>query len=395
MQLEELLKICDFKSFPFDLKPNVSPDVWAGRQEVLKELGYFMSNVIDNRLAEFGIISGGYGSGKSQTLLHLRFMVNEQAKNKGYQVLCAYIPNPVGLGAKQSFVENYQYVVSQGIGQETISKICRACKDAIQTSASENMTKEELQAFLRDTSGQEIRYKKVFNELMSDPPIPYELLGKLIDQDAEAWQWISGQKAHNNIGGVSVQPVTSHIVCARTLAQIITLATKSPTKAKETACKASFILVDQAENIAQLDARAYQEHIAGWRTIIDEIGNSFGLLWAMDGRAEDILGNFSEPIQRRLTIDPRKFALESLYDDEPREFLEQIIGVFRQPGSTVPIKTYPFTKDALDEIVNLTSNKTPSNLLTACRRVFTRAASDDIVMKKGDLIEADYVTKSV
>lgn len=395
MKLEELLNICQFKSFPFDVKPNISPDVWAGRQDILDELNYFRNNVIGNHLAEFGIVCGDYGSGKSQTLLHVRYMIEEEAREQGYDVLCVYIPNPCGLGGRQNYVENYQYIVSQGIGQANIAKICKAAKDAIQASVSETMSKEELQDMLRDTSAQERKYKKKFGELMTDPPIPYELLDSLIARNTQAWEWISGQKAHNNVGNVSVQPLTSHVVCARALAQLIILATKCPTTSKDAAYKAVILLVDQAENIAQLAARTYQEHIAGWRTIIDEIGGMLGLLWAMDGKAEDVIGNFTDAIQRRQTIDPRKLSLDLLYEDEPKEFFQQIIGIFRIEGANMPTDVYPFNEAALQEIVSLTAVTTPSNLLNNARRVFTRAAADDVVIELGDVINADYVTSVI
>jgi len=395
MKLEDLLNICQFKSFPFDIKPTTSPEVWAGRPDFLNELNYFKNNVIENHLAEFGIVCGDYGSGKSQALVHVRHMVEEEARERGYDVLCVYIPNPCGLGGKQNFVENYQFVVSQGIGESTVANICKAAKDAIQASVSETMTKEELQGMLSDTTAQETKYKGKFVELMTDPPIPYEMLDYLIASSTQAWEWLSGHKAHNNIGNISVQPLTSDVICARALAQLVILATKCPTSSKDPAYKAVILLVDQAENIAQLPGRTYQDHIAGWRTMIDEIGGMFGLLWAMDGRAEDILGNFQEAIQRRQTIDSRKLSLELLYDDEPKEFLEQVIAVFRKEGASVPTETYPFTDEALQEIVSLTAVTTPSNLLNSTRRVFTRAAADDVVVNLGDEINRDYVTSVI
>lgn len=391
MKLDDLLSICQFKSFPFDLKPALSPEIWAGRKEILNELLLIKKNIIEDSLAEFGIVTGTYGAGKSQTLLHLRYLIQEDAKNNGYDVICAYIPNPCGLGAKQNFIENYQYIMTQGIGLENVMKISKCAKEAIQTSVSENMTKEELEQLLSNTTAQQDKYKGKYNESMADPPIPYELLDNLISGDSQTWEWISGQKAINTIGNISVQPIMSHTICARALAQLVILATKSPTPAKHGSHKAVLILVDQTENIAALSARIYQEQIAGWRSIWDEIGKSFGLIWAMDGRSQDIMANFSEAIETRLTTDPNKLNLDELYDDEPIEFLKQIIGTFRKEGAKVSSETYPFTNEALDEIVNLTPNPLPRNLLTSCRRVFTRAAADDKVSKLTDVIDPEYV----
>lgn len=395
MKLEELLSLCQFKSFPFDLKPSQSPEVWAGRKDILDELMLFKKNVIEDNLTEFGVVCGDYGSGKSQTLLHLRHLVEEDARQNGYDVLCIYIPNPCGLGAKQSFVENYQYLVGQGIGQEKMKKICKGAKDVIQASISETMSKEELAEMLRDTSTQEAKYKGKYATLMTDPPIPYELLDSLIGDDPIAWEWIGSQKAINRIGSISVQPLTSHIICARTLAQLILLATTSLTEAKESSYKAVFILVDQAEDLANLPARSFQEHMTGWRSLIDETGNNLGLLWAMDGAAEDIAANFSVPLQRRQTVDPRKLSLPLLYDDEPMEFLTQIITSFRKEEANVPTETYPFTKEALEEIITQTSDTTPANLLINCRRVFTHAAAHNQVTKLTDEIDKDYVLRSI
>lgn len=395
MKLEELVSLCQFKSFPFDLKPSLSPEVWAGRHDFLQELNYLRKNVIEDRLAEFGIITGTYGSGKSQALLHLRYLIQRDMQANDYEVLCPYIPNPCGLGPKQSFIENYQYIIAQGIGQKNIQAICRGAKAVIQAAVSDTKTKEELTALISDETARTALNKSKYHEFMTDPPIPYEVLDSLIAGESQSWEWLSGQKPVGSVGRITVQPMTSHTVCARTLANLIILATQSPTPSKASPFRAVFLLVDQIENLIELGAKVYQEMVAGWRTLIDEVGKGFCILYAMDGKSQDILSILGEPLETRLTIDPNKLSLDVMYDDEPVEFLKQIITSFRITGAELPSDIYPFTEKALDEIVALTSTPLPRNLLTACRRVFTRAAADDRVRTIEDVIDADDVTATI
>ena len=72
--------------------------------------------------------------------------------------------------------------------------------------------------------------------------------------------------------------------------------------------------------------------------------------------------------------------------------LTQIIETFRIPNAKIPSTDYPFQKEAIEEIVALTSPPLPRNLLTACRRIFTRAAADDQITSLTDEISTAYVT---
>ena len=106
LNISQLLDLCEFNQLPFDVNPNNDPYVWVARTEVLSKLEELTSNVIDSNLRETLVVTGTHGSGKSQCLLHLKWLIEQQYKD---QCILIYIDNPTALGLKRTFVDVYQY----------------------------------------------------------------------------------------------------------------------------------------------------------------------------------------------------------------------------------------------------------------------------------------------
>lgn len=124
--------------------------------------------------------------------------------------------------------------------------------------------------------------------------------------------------------------------------------------------------------------------------MVDEIQAFFGLLWAMDGSAEDISPSLTPAIDRRQTLSPEKLKLLPLEIDEAREFIIDIMKYFRKADVKVP-SIYPFSKNGLEEIITQTTERLPSHLLTSCRIVTTKAAEENRISSVKDKIDRDMV----
>jgi len=397
LDLQQLLEICKFTDFPFDLKPTKSPNVWAGRPDVLKQLDEFRYNVEVNGLVEFGILTGDHGAGKSHSLLHLKYQIDTSPSKKDLpKSLAVYIDNPCGLGPKATFVENYRYILNHALDKEKVIRIFASSNTIINTAASEKLYELGKEKYVQITKDPQLLnqwHESIFKEIVGESPINYRIF-KAISEDAQgAWEWLSVSNPRiSSISGEKVQPLTSHILCAKSLATIIKLASLRHPK-QPGLYGATFILVDQTEDLATLKPGPFQEQIVGWRTLLDEVDKHFGMMWAMDGAAEDVSANFTDAIQRRQTIDPEKLKLLPLEGDEPKIFLTEVMKRFRKEKAKVPSDIYPFTDNGLEEAISQTSVKSPSALLNICRTIFARAAKNDVIQSTKDSIDKKVVLK--
>lgn len=397
MELQRLLEICKFTDFPFDLKPTKCPNVWAGRPEVLNQLEEFRYNVEVNGLVEFGILTGDHGSGKSHSLLHLKYLVDTfSIKEKLPKSLTVYIDNPCGLGPKATFTENYRYILNHALGRQKVIQIFHNSVEIINTITSERLYGLSKEEHVKITSNEELlnqRRETIYIEIVGGSPISYRIFKAIAEDSEGAWEWLSlSNPKISTIADEKVQPLASHILCAKSLGTIIKLASLRHHE-RLPMYGATFILVDQTEDLATLKPGPFQEQIGGWRTLLDEVERYFGMMWAMDGAAEDVSANFTDAIQRRQTIDPEKLKLLPLEDGEAKIFLTEVMKRFRKEKADVPSVTYPFTEDGLQEVVNQTLVKNPSALLNIARTIFARAAKNDVIRSTKDSIDKDVVVK--
>ena len=383
MELGKLLEICEFADFPFNLKPTASEKVWAGMPAILKELQEFRYNVEVNHLSEFGILSGQPGTGKSHSLLHLRHLVT--TKPLAGKCLAIYIDNPTGIGSKGTFLEDYAYVVSNSLGKETVKRVFAHALNVANLIVAENtleLTPSEQVAINRNPGKQDELAAAVYRDRVKESPVTYKISKQLAEGKADAWEWLVG--GGTTVAEEEVQPLTSHILAAKALATIVKLATWA--HGDEKLFNAVFMLLDQTEDLVPLKPGLFQEQIVGWRTLVDEIDSSFGMLWAMNGNAEDIVANFTDAIEGRLTVDTERLSLLPLEAPEAKEFLIGVMKIFRKDGASVPKDIYPFSDDGLDEVIVSTPVKIPRKLLITCRNIFTQAAKRDTIKSKKDLL---------
>lgn len=392
MNLQEAVDFCGFTDFPFDLKPNKSPQVWAGRKDVLQQLEEFRYNVEVNGLVEFGILTGEHGSGKSHSLLHLKYLI-ESAASEESRSLCIYVDNPTGLGPKQTFLENYRYILNHALDSEKVKNVFSHAEAVVNKRVSlklEQMQPEER----RGITQEELRLKQlreqVYDDLIGESPINYRLFRAIAQGESGSWEWLTAGGL-SEVGGEEVQPLASHILCAKSLATIVKLSTLVGDEVPSL-YRAIFILVDQTEDLAGLKPGPFLEQITGWRTLIDESEGKLGVMWAMDGAAEDVNANFTDAINRRQTILPEKLRLLPLEGEEPKRFLTDVMKNFRKGDAQVPSEVYPFTDDGLDEAIAQTPVKIPSFLLNTCRTIFTRAARENLLSNTGDVLDRQKVS---
>lgn len=376
MNINKLIEICEFRELPFDINPHNAPHIWVGHSSVVETLIELIGNVIDSNLREFLIVSGVHGSGKSQCLQHLKWLVEQKYKN---ECIVIYIDNVTALGGKRTFVDCYKYILGTVLNKAAIIQIFKKANDFINRMAVNEIKKQpNSDTILSDDAEakkwRERSYEKVVGSGISQ--ISYDQFIEVTNGKEEAIENISD--------------ADSSVLAAKSLGTIIKLATIRDSNKNAIGYRAIFICADQMEDVGTLPGGVYQEQIKGWRTLFDEATNGFGLVFGLDGSAEDIEPILSDAISRRKTLPP--IALATLQPNECRDFIVEIIKAFRNPSSGLP-GTYPFNEDGLTEIVNRTVEKLPSQLLNNCRRVFSKVALNEDIKTTSDWIDREIVAK--
>ena len=193
--------------------------------------------------------------------------------------LTIFVDNPIALGVKGTFSEVYKYIMTPTLGRETLQRVIIAARDELYRRAADGLTKlspNRRQEIMRSDEEQTQWRIQHFRDLVGDSPLTYSLFLKLVEGDDRAWGWLVGGNGRiKEVAGESVQPLTSHIICAKMLAMLFRLATLTGEDDKPLLFDSVFLLVDQTEDLIQLGPGPYQEQIGGWRTLIDE--NSISL----------------------------------------------------------------------------------------------------------------------
>src|SRR6266851_985765 len=81
-----------FRSWPFRVVPQESPETWADRKELLEKYRGIIDDVVKRRRSAISIVWGEFGAGKSHSLLHLRHTVQSEL---GCQVVYSPLPKQI------------------------------------------------------------------------------------------------------------------------------------------------------------------------------------------------------------------------------------------------------------------------------------------------------------
>jgi hypothetical protein len=104
-----------FKTWPFRVVPERSPDVWADRKRLYEDMSRAFRDTVEKKRSTAMCIWGYVGAGKSHSLLHFRWLFENEKKN-----IVVYSPLPKQM---RRFADLYQQGFFNAINLISLSRV--------------------------------------------------------------------------------------------------------------------------------------------------------------------------------------------------------------------------------------------------------------------------------
>lgn len=356
------------------------------------------------------IVRGEYGSGKTQTLMYIRYLL-KNLKNEAVKPYVVYIDNPgqklaelIGGVISQIGVENFRKYLwnifmeyldrHQDVKQSLISTTSTSPSlslfddDDIIPSLSANIQnyKELVDAI---TTGKSATEKKqllqtlkghMINSYTEETESPvvatyfYDVVSDTIGI-SKSWDMLtSGNVKELDKREVNILKAIVNIVC------------------KQLGYTDFFILIDEFEEITaeRLKRTDIDNYLRNLRLLIDREKN-WCSVFAMTGKALDIIESYSPPLAGR--IKGSIVELKPLNEESFKQVVQNYLAVARVDEKNDSIE--PFEESALDEMLQVKNTQlkgSPRFLLKMCYQLLQRATSE---LSEGAKIDRDFVKKHI
>jgi len=308
----------------FSINPKKEFQVFLARGEEFQKFYEDLVATMNVERIPHYVLYGSFGVGKTHFLLHLKYRIAERADG-------VYVATP-SCHRRTSFVEFYRAVVS-AIGRTTVTDLlARAVKN--RAKLSELGLSEDL-AYVIDKA---MKSKASF------------LL----------WKFISGEKL-KAAEAEKLETVRPQLSAEDAVSILNTIAIQYRKINK----KPLLLLVDEFETTINLGGDAKVEFTEALRSIVDE-GSSIGVVFALTARA---IAEIPEPLEldqvkRRIGV-TNYVEFDEYKDEELEKFMREVIHYRHDPTfdtqkalgtlqtkETVDVDTFPFSREALKEIVS-------------------------------------------
>ena len=356
------------------------------------------------------IVRGEYGSGKTQTLMYIRYLL-KNLKNEAVKPYVVYIDNPgqklaelIGGVISQIGVENFRKYLwnifmdyldrNQDVKQslittssstpslslfeddETIPSLSaniQNYKELVDAITARKNAAEKKQ-LLQTLKGQMINS---YTEETDSPVVAtyfYDVVSDTIGI-SKSWDMLtSGSVKELDKREVNILKAIVNIVC------------------KQLGYTDFFILIDEFEEITaeRLKRTDIDNYLRNLRLLIDREKN-WCSVFAMTGKALDIIESYSPPLAGR--IKGSIVELKPLNEDSFKQVVKNYLTIARVDDNNDSIE--PFDKSALDEMLQVKNTQlkgSPRFLLKMCYQLLQRAASE---LPEGAKIDRDFVKKHI
>lgn len=356
------------------------------------------------------IVRGEYGSGKTQTLMYIRYLL-KNLKNEAVKPYVVYIDNPgqklaelIGGVVSQIGVENFRKYLwnifmdyldkHQDVKQSLISttsitpSLSLFGDDDLIPSLSANIQnyKELVDAI---TIGKSITEKKqllqslkghMINSYTEETESPvvatyfYDVVSDTIGIP-KSWDMLtSGSVKELDKREVNILKAIVNIVC------------------KQLGYTDFFILIDEFEEITaeRLKRTDIDNYLRNLRLLIDREKN-WCSVFAMTGKALDIIESYSPPLAGR--IKGNIVELKPLNEESFKQVVKNYLAVARVDEKSDSLE--PFDESALYEMLQVKNTQlkgSPRFLLKMCYQLLQRATSE---LPEGAKIDRDFVKKHI
>lgn len=356
------------------------------------------------------VIRGEYGSGKTQTLMFVRYLL-KNLKNKGIKPYVVYIDNPgqrlaelIGAIVSQIGVENFRKYL-WGIFMDYLDKN----KDVKESLVGSRQVSQYLSLFddeepVPSLNANIQNYKELVDAITvgKNAAEKKQLLLILKDHMVKSYAEVSDSPVvatylydvvSETIGiSKSWDMLTSGSVKEMDKREVHILRAIVNIVRKQLGYTDFFILIDEFEEITaeRLKKTDIDNYLRNLRLLIDREKN-WCSVFAMTGKAMGIIESYSPPLANRIkgsVVDLKPLDLQSF-----KQVVANYLSTCRQDGAEETIA--PFDESALDEMLQVKNPQlkgSPRFLLKLCYQMLQRAATE---LPDGGLIDREFVKKHI
>ena len=193
------------------------------------------------------------------------------------------------------------------------------------------------------------------------------------DESWAAWGWISGIEEGKAIG---IQASVESANLQSIWGLIVRMLTFEELEGEKPPYKAVFCFIDEFEDIEEMDTKSRLSITNGLKAAFNHSPERFCLLLSMSVPVqeevevrigESLLSRISKPLIQTTPLDKR----------ETKNFIKDLLNQSRDPDFKAPEAFYPFTEDAVDEVINEIEEQegkiTPRSILAYCGTVVEMA----------------------
>ncbi len=308
----------------FTINPKKEFQVFFAREEEFARFYRDLVGMLDSRRVPRYVVFGLFGVGKTHFLLHLGHEIADRAD-------AVYVETPSS-HRRTSFVEFYRSIIS-ALGRNTILSLLE--EGMRNPEAAKEFGLSEDLAYVINNAVKEKKFYILWKFLSGE---------KLKPAEAEALQAVRP--------GLSAE-------------EAVTLLNTVAIIHERTKGKPLLLLVDEFENTMNIGGDARTAFTEAMRSLVDE-GSRVGVVFALTSRAlaEMPSAIYDEPVRRRIGI-TNYIPFQEYKEDELEKFMHQTISYRRESefdikgalanlktSETIEFDTYPFSREALREIVN-------------------------------------------
>jgi len=365
------VELARLTSNPFTLVAGRKVTIWAGYEEVKKELLDVIDSCRSDRvgLSEFVVIHGEYGTGKSHDLRYLQYYITEAHKDE-FQSPVVYLES-TKLAAKMDFMAIYRRIVE--LLRDHIVVTARRLDRAIEIKARQALSASALSDDIQQQK--RLLYQNHNSEITPSFPSLTLLLKDIKEKEGKsvAMSILTGNKEKDLAAFNLTSPIDTEYDCVKCLSAYINLCTHPNrdylVEDEFPANKAFYLFIDEIEQMQDMKPAEVLSINQGIRDLINSLPENFCLIFGVSGDPRRLFAIFDQPVVRRWSREP--IELQLMNNDQAVAFLKEVLRGYRADPSDPD--EYPFREAALRKIAEETTSKTAEKLFRSCRRVLEKA----------------------
>jgi len=311
----------------FVINPKKEYQIFFAREEEFNRFLTDLKATMDSGRVPRYVVFGLFGVGKTQFLLHLKHELSSKAE-------CVYVETP-SCHRRTRFVEFYRAIV-MALGRQTVIDMLAKGIQSVQQNRK---------------SALEIGLSEDLANIIST--------ALANNQEFTLWRWLVGQKLSAS-DAASLEAVRQELADEDAVTILNSLAVLNVRLNR----KPLLLLIDEFETTMYISGDAMVSFTEAMRSLVDE-GSQVGAVFALTARAlaEMPSAISREPVVRRIGI-TNYIQFREYNESELEQFIHQVIAYRRDENfnvrnavasikstEAVTEKTYPFSREAIEEII--------------------------------------------